>query len=104
MPVPLPVRPRIAGLVPPAPSSQCPAASSDRLGWVGLEAAHFRATLATEFNQPVNTHHMLVLYTRPPDELELRYEGVKRRSRAQRKAASKRMAVACCHVPGTISS
>jgi len=55
-----------------------PAAASDRLGWVGLEAAHFRATLATEFNQPVNTHHMLVLYTRPPEELEVRFEGVER--------------------------
>jgi AraC family transcriptional regulator len=55
-----------------------PAAASDRLGWVGLEATHFRASPATEFNQPVNTHHMLVLYTRPPEELELRYEGVKR--------------------------
>jgi AraC family transcriptional regulator len=55
-----------------------PAAASDRLAWVGLEAAHFHATPATEFNQPVNTHHMLVLFTRPPDELELRYEGMKR--------------------------
>src|SRR5215472_13605959 len=55
-----------------------PAAASDRLGWVGLQAAHFRSSLPTEFNQPVNTHHMLVLYTRPPEELELRYEGVKR--------------------------
>ena len=55
-----------------------PAAASDRLGWVGLEAVHFRAALATEFNQPDNTHHMLVLYTRPPEELHARYEGVKR--------------------------
>jgi AraC family transcriptional regulator len=55
-----------------------PAAASDRLGWVGLEAAHFHATPATEFNQPVLTHHMLVLYTRPPEELDLLYEGVKR--------------------------
>ena len=54
------------------------AAWSDRLGWVGLEAAHFRATPATEFTQPVITHHMLVLYTRPPEELDLLYEGVKR--------------------------
>jgi AraC family transcriptional regulator len=55
-----------------------PVGASDRLGWVGVEAAHFRASPATEFNQPVNTHHMLVLYIRPPEELELRYEGVKR--------------------------
>jgi len=55
-----------------------PAASSDRLGWVGLEAARCRATPVLELNQPVLTHHMLVLFARPPDELELRYEGVKR--------------------------
>jgi AraC family transcriptional regulator len=55
-----------------------PAAASDRLRWVGLEAAHFRASVATEFNQPVNTHHMLLLFTRPPEELDVRYEGLKR--------------------------
>jgi len=55
-----------------------PAAASDHLGWVGLEAVHFRTTPATEFNQPANTHHLLVLYTRPPEEMEVRYEGVKR--------------------------
>jgi hypothetical protein len=55
-----------------------PAASSDRLGCVGLEAARCHATPVLELNQPVLTHHMLVLFARPPDELELRYEGVKR--------------------------
>src|SRR5262245_53230934 len=55
-----------------------PVASSDRLGWAGLQAARYRATPAHEFNQPALTHHMLVLFTRPPEELELRYEGVKR--------------------------
>jgi hypothetical protein len=53
-------------------------ASSDRLGWVGLEAERFRATPAFELNQPPLTHHKLVLYTRPPEELEMRFEGVKR--------------------------
>ena len=38
-------------------------ASSDRLGWVGLEAERFRATPAFELNQPPLTHHKLVLYT-----------------------------------------
>jgi AraC family transcriptional regulator len=55
-----------------------PAASSDRLGWVGLEAAHYPEAPASELDQPVLTHHMLVLFARPPEELDLRYEGVKR--------------------------
>jgi AraC family transcriptional regulator len=54
------------------------AASSDRLGWVGLEAARCQATHAFELNLPALTHHRLVLFVRPPDELDLRYEGVKR--------------------------
>jgi hypothetical protein len=53
-------------------------ASSDRLGWVGLEAERYRATPAFELNQPALTHHKLVLYTRPPEELDMRFEGVKR--------------------------
>jgi AraC family transcriptional regulator len=53
-------------------------ASSDRLGWVGLEAARYRASPAFELNQPALTHHMLVLFARPPEELDVRYEGVKR--------------------------
>ena len=54
------------------------AAASDRLEWVGLAAARYRATPAFEFDPPALTHHMLILYTRPPEELDLRYEGVKR--------------------------
>ena len=54
------------------------AAVSDRLEWVGLEAARYRATPAFEYDPPALTHHMLILYTRPPEELDLRYEGVKR--------------------------
>jgi AraC family transcriptional regulator len=52
--------------------------SSDRLGWVGLEAARYCDAAAFEFNPPGITHHRLVLYTRPPEELDLLYEGVKR--------------------------
>jgi AraC family transcriptional regulator len=55
-----------------------PAASSARLGWVGLEAAHYRAAPASEVNPPPLTHHWLVLITRPPEELDLVYEGVRR--------------------------
>src|SRR6516162_9637437 len=55
------------------------AASSDRLGWVGLEAARCRAAPAFELNLPALTHHRLLLFTHPPNELDLRYEGVKRK-------------------------
>jgi AraC family transcriptional regulator len=54
------------------------AAASDRLGWVGLEAARYRAAPAWEYNPPALTHHRLVLCARPPEELDLVYEGVKR--------------------------
>jgi AraC family transcriptional regulator len=54
------------------------AAASDRLGWEGLEAARCRAEPAFERNVPAITYHRLVLVTRPPDDLELRCEGVKR--------------------------
>jgi AraC family transcriptional regulator len=54
------------------------AAASDRLGWVGLDVAHYGEAPAFEFNPPAITHHRLVLYTRPPEELDLMYEGVKR--------------------------
>src|SRR5262245_10520527 len=55
-----------------------PAASSDRLGWVGLEAARYQAASAAKLNLPAVTHHLLILFARPPDELDMRYEGVKR--------------------------
>src|SRR3954470_8040683 len=54
------------------------AAASDRLGGVGLEAARYRAAPASELNPPALSHHRLVLFSRPPEELDLRYEGVKR--------------------------
>jgi AraC family transcriptional regulator len=53
-------------------------AASDRLGWVGLEAARYREPPASEIHSLASTHHWLILYTRPPEELDLRYEGVKR--------------------------
>jgi AraC family transcriptional regulator len=53
-------------------------AASDQLGWVGLEAARYRAAFASEYNPPASTHHRLVLFARPPEELDLVYEGVKR--------------------------
>src|SRR5438270_1213444 len=53
-------------------------ASSDRLGWVGLQAARYREAPASELNPPALTHDRLVLFSRPPEELDLLYEGVKR--------------------------
>jgi hypothetical protein len=55
-----------------------PAAASDRLGWEGLEAARFVAAPDSELTQPALTHHMLILFARPPDALDLRYDGVQR--------------------------
>jgi AraC family transcriptional regulator len=55
-----------------------PVAASDRLGWVGLQAARYRAAPASELNPPAIAHPRLVLFSRPPEELDLRYEGVKR--------------------------
>jgi AraC family transcriptional regulator len=55
-----------------------PIAASDRLGWVGLEAARYSASPAWEYSAPALTHHRLVLVIRPPQDLELRFDGVKR--------------------------
>ncbi|HEX4632929.1 MAG TPA: hypothetical protein VH163_03805, partial [Gemmatimonadales bacterium] len=55
-----------------------PAAWSDGLGWVGLEATRFRAAPDSELNQPAISHHRLFLVTRPPETMDLRYEGVRR--------------------------
>jgi AraC family transcriptional regulator len=55
-----------------------PAAVSDGLGWVGLQAVRYRAAPASELNPPAMSHHRLILFARPPEELDLLYEGVKR--------------------------
>src|SRR5262249_16081000 len=56
-----------------------PTAASHRLGWTGLEAIRFSDLGDAEFERPALTHHSLILFTGPPDELDLRYEDVKRR-------------------------
>ena len=48
-----------------------PAASSDRLGWAGLEAARNCAVPGSELHAPALTHHRLILFSRPPEELDL---------------------------------
>ena len=55
-------------------------ASSERLEWVRIQAARCRAEPAFELSVQALTHHRLVLVARPPDELDLRYDGVKRHS------------------------
>ena len=55
-----------------------PAATSDRLGWAGLQAVRYRAAPSSELQPPAMTHHRLILFARPPKELDLLYEGVKR--------------------------
>jgi AraC family transcriptional regulator len=54
-----------------------PAAESG-LEWVGLYAARFHTAPAFELNEIVLTHHMLALFARPPEELDLLYHGVER--------------------------
>ena len=53
-------------------------AASDRLGWVGLEALRCRKVPAFDLSPPALSHHRLVLFIRPPVEMDLVYEGVKR--------------------------
>jgi AraC family transcriptional regulator len=45
---------------------------------VGLRAARYSAWPAWEYSAPALTHHRLVLVKRPPQKLELRFDGVKR--------------------------
>jgi AraC family transcriptional regulator len=51
------------------------AAASDRLGWVGLEAARYCGAPPSEIHQPPLTHHTVILYTRPPEEMDRWDEG-----------------------------
>jgi AraC family transcriptional regulator len=58
--------------------SFAPSAASDRLGWAGLEAVRYRGAPTSEIDVPPLTHHTLVLFNKPPDEMDLRYEDVDR--------------------------
>src|SRR5215831_4809207 len=55
-------------------------ASSDRLEWVSMQAARCRAEPAFELSVEALTYHRLVVVARPPEELDLRYDGVQRHS------------------------
>jgi AraC family transcriptional regulator len=52
-------------------------AASDRFGWVGLQAAHYRHAPSTEIDAPPLSHHTLALVVRPPHKFELRYDDVR---------------------------
>src|SRR5262245_37427831 len=52
--------------------------SSERLGWVGLEATRFRASPPCEIDLPPLARHALILFMQTPDQLHLRFEGVSR--------------------------
>jgi AraC family transcriptional regulator len=55
-----------------------PAATSGPLGWSGLRVEHFRGNPDLEVNLPSLTHHLLLLYQRPPDLFSLRSEDLDR--------------------------
>jgi AraC family transcriptional regulator len=49
------------------------------MGWKGLEAVRYRSDSASvELSLPPVSYHCLVLLSRPPKKLDVRYEGVKR--------------------------
>jgi AraC family transcriptional regulator len=55
-----------------------PDASSARMGWVGLEAIRWCSGPAADLSAPAITHHSLLLFARPPEDLGMQYEGLKR--------------------------
>jgi hypothetical protein len=53
-----------------------PCTTSYRMGWKGLEAVRYRTDSASvEFTLPPVSYHCLVLISRPPEKLDVRYEG-----------------------------
>jgi AraC family transcriptional regulator len=65
-------------LVRPADWARRPCVTSDGLGWVGLRAHRLRALPGMEITGPASTHHMLLLFVRPPRTLDWHYGEVKR--------------------------
>ncbi|HEX4200094.1 MAG TPA: hypothetical protein VHY59_01145, partial [Chthoniobacterales bacterium] len=55
-----------------------PDATSQNLGWAGLQAFRYRDTAPNEVHWPPLSQHLLVLITRPPAKMRFRYEGGKR--------------------------
>ena len=61
------------GLLPVIPD-----ATSQNLGWVGLQAFRYRDAAPNEVHWPPLSQHLLILTTRPPAKMRFRYEGGKR--------------------------
>jgi AraC family transcriptional regulator len=56
-----------------------PVATSYGMGWKGLQAVRYRNSPLSEFSAAHTPGtHVLVLYVRPPERMDVRYEGVKR--------------------------
>jgi AraC family transcriptional regulator len=55
-----------------------PRATSGPLGWSGLRVEHFQGNPDLEVDLPALTHHLLLLYHRPPDVISLRSEDLER--------------------------
>src|SRR5260221_2702634 len=54
-----------------------PDATSQNLGWVGLQAFRYRNSGPNEVHWPPLSQHLLLLRTRPPAKMRFRYEGGK---------------------------
>jgi AraC family transcriptional regulator len=55
-----------------------PDATSQNLGWVGLQAFRYRNSAPNEVHWPPLSQHLLLLVTRPPAKMRFRYAGGKR--------------------------
>jgi AraC family transcriptional regulator len=55
-----------------------PDATSQNLGWVGLQAFRYRNSAPNEVHWPPLSQHLLLLITRPPAKIRFRYAGGKR--------------------------
>jgi AraC family transcriptional regulator len=62
----------------PSVAPLIPNAASFDMGWMGLQAVRFRDSVSNEFCAPPIAQHALILITRPPEKMNLRYEGVQR--------------------------
>ena len=62
----------------PSVAPLIPNAASFQLGWMGLQAVRYRDSITNEFSAPPISQHALVLVTRPPEQMNMQYEGLKR--------------------------
>jgi AraC family transcriptional regulator len=53
-------------------------AFSDKLGWVGVEALRSRQAPSSRIDLPAFTHHVLILFNRPPEQLDVCFADVSR--------------------------